>query len=293
MSDQPRTDSPIAFGPNEWLVDELYEQFLNDRNSVDRAWWDFFADYRPLDATGAPTGDGGNGRGDSDRRSPSTCRRRRTSPGIVLGAAGPRQCRCRQERREHGRRRPGRDGADGAADTEADARSGRPAGPCGCPAPAPAEDRTTPLRGPAARVVANMQTSLAVPTATSVAYGAPGNCSSTTGWSSTATCPAPAAARCRSRTSSGTRWSRRCRMPEMNNAFGEQDGKPVVLRPAHVNLGLAIDLQKPDGSRSAARAEHQGCRDPRLRAVLDGIRGHGQEGPKRTSSPSRTSPARR
>ena len=41
-----RPDDPLsAFGPNEWLVDELYEQYLQDKNSVDKAWWAFFADY--------------------------------------------------------------------------------------------------------------------------------------------------------------------------------------------------------------------------------------------------------
>ena len=35
------------FGPNEALVDELYQRSLNDPASVDRAWWNFFADYRP------------------------------------------------------------------------------------------------------------------------------------------------------------------------------------------------------------------------------------------------------
>lgn len=40
-----------AFGPNEWLVDEIYQQYLQDPNSVDRAWWDFFADYKPGGAT--------------------------------------------------------------------------------------------------------------------------------------------------------------------------------------------------------------------------------------------------
>src|SRR6266851_4835833 len=35
------------FGPNEWLVDELYQQYQADPGSVDRAWWNFFADYRP------------------------------------------------------------------------------------------------------------------------------------------------------------------------------------------------------------------------------------------------------
>ncbi|MFD0853203.1 hypothetical protein ACFQ07_13260, partial [Actinomadura adrarensis] len=35
------------FGANEWLVDELYQKYLEDPNSVDEAWWNFFADYRP------------------------------------------------------------------------------------------------------------------------------------------------------------------------------------------------------------------------------------------------------
>ena len=35
------------FGANEWLVDELYQRYLADPGSVDRAWWSFFADYQP------------------------------------------------------------------------------------------------------------------------------------------------------------------------------------------------------------------------------------------------------
>ena len=35
------------FGPNEWLVDELYQRYLADPGSVDMAWWNFFADYSP------------------------------------------------------------------------------------------------------------------------------------------------------------------------------------------------------------------------------------------------------
>lgn len=48
-----------TFGANQWLVDELYEQFLADKNSVDPAWWDFFEDYRPRSE--APGREGGNG----------------------------------------------------------------------------------------------------------------------------------------------------------------------------------------------------------------------------------------
>ena len=100
---------PSAFGPNEWLVDEIYQQYLADRDSVDPAWWDFFADYRP------------------------------TEHGVAAGA-GPVEV------------------------SPAPEATPAPAGPT----PAPDGSTVAALRGPAARVVANMEASLAVPTATSV-----------------------------------------------------------------------------------------------------------------------------
>uniref|UniRef100_UPI000AB08CF3 2-oxoglutarate dehydrogenase E1 subunit family protein n=1 Tax=Streptomyces sp. SBT349 TaxID=1580539 RepID=UPI000AB08CF3 len=51
-----------GFGANEWLVDEIYQQYLQDPNSVDRAWWDFFADYKPgSGGDAAAAGPGPNG----------------------------------------------------------------------------------------------------------------------------------------------------------------------------------------------------------------------------------------
>ena len=38
-------------------------------------------------------------------------------------------------------------------------------------------------------------------------------------------------------------------MPEMNVGFDVVDGKPNLITPAHINLGLAIDMQKKDGTR--------------------------------------------
>jgi multifunctional 2-oxoglutarate metabolism enzyme len=38
-------------------------------------------------------------------------------------------------------------------------------------------------------------------------------------------------------------------MPEMNNSYSEVDGKPALVEPEHVNLGLAIDMRKDDSSR--------------------------------------------
>src|SRR4051794_1317494 len=40
-------------GPNEWLVDEMYEQFLADPKSVSESWREFFADYK-RDGIAAP-----------------------------------------------------------------------------------------------------------------------------------------------------------------------------------------------------------------------------------------------
>nr|WP_234989176.1 multifunctional oxoglutarate decarboxylase/oxoglutarate dehydrogenase thiamine pyrophosphate-binding subunit/dihydrolipoyllysine-residue succinyltransferase subunit [Demequina sp. NBRC 110052] len=106
------------------------------------------------------------------------------------------------------------------------------------------------LRGPAARVVANMEASLEVPTATSVR-------------------PIPAKllqdnrvvinnhlARTRGGKVSFTHLVGYAlvealdELPAMNAAYAkDDDGKPMLVNPEHVNLGLAIDLAKPDGSR--------------------------------------------
>ena len=49
--------STQALGPNAWLVDEMYEQYLADPKSVSEAWQEFLADYRPQSNGGkaAPT----------------------------------------------------------------------------------------------------------------------------------------------------------------------------------------------------------------------------------------------
>src|SRR6185437_10702962 len=43
------TDEGAAgeFGANEWLVDELYEQYIVDKNSVDKSWWPILEAYTP------------------------------------------------------------------------------------------------------------------------------------------------------------------------------------------------------------------------------------------------------
>jgi 2-oxoglutarate dehydrogenase E1 component len=50
-------------------------------------------------------------------------------------------------------------------------------------------------------------------------------------------------------------------MPEMNAFFGELDGKPAIGKPEHINLGVAIDLAKPDGSRQLLVPSVKGCEE--------------------------------
>jgi Pyruvate/2-oxoglutarate dehydrogenase complex, dihydrolipoamide acyltransferase (E2) component, and related enzymes len=115
--------------------------------------------------------------------------------------------------------------------------------------PAPPGAQEIRLRGVAARTVANMEASLAVPTATSVRAvpakllidnrivinnhlkrGRGGKVSFTH--------------------LLGYAIVRALRlMPDMNAGYGEVDGKPTLVKPEHVNLGLAIDVKKDDGQR--------------------------------------------
>jgi 2-oxoglutarate dehydrogenase E1 component len=47
--------------------------------------------------------------------------------------------------------------------------------------------------------------------------------------------------------------------PEMNNSFAELDGKPALAQPAHVNLGIAIDLARRDGTRNLVVPSMKNC----------------------------------
>ena len=116
-------------------------------------------------------------------------------------------------------------------------------------APTPTDAEVSKLRGAAARTALNMAASLSVPTATSVRAvpakllidnrivinnhlqrGRGGKISFThlIGYAVVQALKA---------------------LPEMNAAYAEEDGKPVLATPHHVNLGLAIDLKARDGSR--------------------------------------------
>ena len=56
MPDQSNHRLPEEFGGNEWLVDELYEQYLKDKNSVDKKWWSIFDSFKDEEAQGSGNG---------------------------------------------------------------------------------------------------------------------------------------------------------------------------------------------------------------------------------------------
>jgi len=109
-------------------------------------------------------------------------------------------------------------------------------------------DEPAPLRGAAARTVENMEASLTVPTATSVrAMPAKllevnrqilNNHLARSGAGKVSFTHLIAFAVLRAL----------AEFPVLNSSYGEEDGKPVVVRHHHVNLGLAVDVRRRDGS---------------------------------------------
>lgn len=203
MSDLISPDT--SFGPNAWLVDEMYEQYLVDANSVSEAWREFFADYR-----------------------------KGVSPTVTPVAVPPVTTR------------PPGDPVE-TLSIPARAAPTREAEPS---KQVPIAKAAEPIKGVGARIVANMEASLGVPTATSfrvvpakllevnrrVINGYLGR--SLGGKVSFTHLIGYAVIKALES------------VPVMNAAYTKLDDGPGVLRHEHVGLGIAVDLEKPDGSRA-------------------------------------------
>jgi 2-oxoglutarate dehydrogenase E1 component len=249
---QAQTTSTSTLGPNAWLVDEMYEQYLADPSSVSESWRDFFADYtRDVDQTAAApaapatTDEAGSGPAPADVAAPAEATAPPSGP-----AAGPGEPAAPAPRAGAT--------ADAARSAAAPAGATAPAAPAvngGEPAPTPApakEPPGEPLRGAAARIVQNMTASLGVPTATSF-RDVPakllevnrrvinGYLSRTRGGKVSFThIIGYAVVRAIAET-----------VPVMKSTFAtDGDGKPRVVRHDQVNLGLAVDVERSDGSRT-------------------------------------------
>ena len=77
--------SSASFGANQWLVDELYEQYKQDKQSVDKAWWSFFEDYTPT----AGQSTDGSGAGGGSTGTASGSRSTSSAEDADEGADGP------------------------------------------------------------------------------------------------------------------------------------------------------------------------------------------------------------
>ena len=234
------------FGPNVGLIDEIYKQYLDDPESVSAAWREFFAENEPEEGDAAAAEAAG-----AEAAEPAPAPAPAREPTATDGAApaAPAEGRGRAEDRPGGRAAPPRP-EDARAPAADRAPAGRPAAPAARAERADGADGAVPLRGAAARIVEAMEASRAVPTATSI-RSVParllevnrnvlnghlrrhrGGKVSFTHLIGYAVVKALAA------------------VPAMTNVYQERDGRPHVLRPEHVNLGLAVDTRRPDGSRT-------------------------------------------
>ena len=263
------SDAAKEFGANEWLVDEMYERYLADPQSVDKAWWDFFSDFTP-----APGGSGSTPKPNAPRAGtppvPKSVQKAASvtptapvaapvvtptpvaTPAPVApvapvvtpttAAVAPSQPVVREVKQQ----------------------PATPADPVVKPVPVlvtPSASTLEPIRGVSARVVQSMEASLSVPTATSVRA-----------------IPAKLMIDNRIVINNHLKRARGGKvsfthiigyamikalrlMPEMNAYFGELDGKPAVGHPEHINLGIAIDLAKADGSRQLLVPSIKGCEE--------------------------------
>lgn len=262
-------------GANEWLVDEMFEAYQKDPNSVDQVWVEYFK-KNGMAAGSAPTPNApaaqsapvGNPltsapNGGVPPTPKATVKASTPTPTPVAGqnsnnpvagvpqqvsnnAGAPHTHTQQQVLQQSNRPEP------------------TPADPQVKPAPVlatPSAANVQPIRGVAARVVQSMEASLTVPTATSVRA-----------------IPAKLLIDNRIVINNHLKRTRGGKvsfthliafamieaikqMPEMNAFFTALDGKPAIGHPEHINLGIAIDLAKEDGSRQLLVPSIKGCED--------------------------------
>ena len=209
----PSTPRPDDFGANSWLVEEMYEQFRENPASVGPIWQEFFSDFRPA---GAPRAD--------------------DTAEIIRPIAKPELNAPAPQRRAAGEMRvvlaPQRVAQEPVAIT---------------PDPAP-----EPIRGVGAAIATNMDKSLSVPTATSfrnvpaklleVNRKVINNYRGRTGEGKVSFTHLIGFAIVRAIADA---------VPNMKNSYlADEAGKPMIVRHSHVNIGLAVDVDKGGGQRT-------------------------------------------
>jgi 2-oxoglutarate decarboxylase len=235
-------NSQNEFGANQWLVEEMYEQWVTNPDAVDKEWWPILERYHAaqsgnltpasVTAPAAPV---------SETPAPSAPAQT-TEATIVNEQLQPAATEAPETSQLV------------AKTTRVEAR------PQPIPAQAPitglidviedGEDQVNVLKGMSKALASNMDASLSVPTATSVR-----------------TIPAKLLIDNRIVINSHLGRTRGGKVsfthilgfalvralkefPSQNVYYDEIDGKPAAVSPANVNLGLAIDIPKEDGTRA-------------------------------------------
>ena len=258
---------PEEFGANEWLVEEMYERFQADPASVDQTWAKYFRTQgnggtHEGAASGGAGGANGSGTASETKTEPKaepkaepkneTKAKPKVEPQVEPKAGSETQPLPAGQDEAEKKRAP-------VAKPRPETKAAEPAKGTSNPVPkeqppaersdASDEPSYTVLRGAPARTVANMDSSLTVPTATSV-RSVPVKLL----WDNR-TVINNHLARARGGKVSFTHLIGYALVkalrstPELNVGFDVVDGKPNLVSPAHINLGLAIDMQKPDGTR--------------------------------------------
>ncbi|GGK88717.1 alpha-ketoglutarate decarboxylase [Salinibacterium xinjiangense] len=247
-------DSSSEFGANEWLVDEMYELYMKDRNLVDKTWWPVLDNYHSTvtstataDAAGSssvggepqiPVAVAEEAPADTAGPAPESAPAAPSAPAATLGPNPPT-------------------GSQPVAKTTSVQAKPQPIPAQAPPAPGAAtavapepEHTVAALKGASKALASNMDSSLTVPTATSVR-----------------TIPAKLMIDNRIVINNHLKRTRGGKVsfthliawaivqtikefPSQNVYYDEPDGKPSVVTPAHINLGIAIDIPKSDGTRS-------------------------------------------
>ena len=236
------------FGANDWLVDEMYEQYLANPSSVDPAWVEYFKNNKP----GSPVTAAAPNKGVPPV---PKAQQKAAQPAPVVSQPAP----VTAPTPAHVAPAPQQPVLRETATSQP-----TPADPVVKPVPVlitPSASSLEPIRGVSARVVQSMEASLSVPTATSVRA-----------------IPAKLMIDNRIVINNHLKRSRGGKvsfthiiafamikavraMPEMNAFFGDIDGKPAIGKPEHINLGVAIDLAKADGSRQLLVPSIKGCEE--------------------------------
>ncbi len=205
-----------SLGFNTGYIEELYKQYLDDPDSVSESWREFFADYHP-DASFVPTTQTS---GDGEPTVPPTDQPTEPTPDAEPEA----------------REAPSEPVGDGAAP---------PIRAASAPSVDEDEVEVQALRGPAAKIVENMEDSLGIPTATS-ARTMPvklldenrsllNNYQKQVGGEKVSYTHLIAYALVQ-----GLK-----KYPDMNTTFRRDDeGTPQHVKPDQINLGLAIDIER-------------------------------------------------